>query len=46
MQLSELSLLFLLALICFNPSNIAIYAPMLIILLGAIQYKVYKDITE
>ena len=46
MQLSELSLLGLGALICFNPENISIYGPILVISLAAMQYKAYKDMVE
>ena len=46
MQLSELSLLGIGALICVNPANIAIYLPTLLITVAAVQYKAYKDMME
>jgi len=46
MQLSELSLLGLGALICINPANIAIYLPTLLITVAAVQYKAHKEINE
>ena len=46
MQLTEISLLSLGILICLNPTNIAIYLPILIISLAAMQFKAYQEINE
>jgi hypothetical protein len=46
MQLSELFILGLGALTLLNPTNIAIYLPILIISIAAIQYKAYQEINE
>ena len=43
MQSSELLPLALGCLLCFNPSNIAIYLPLLIISIGVIQYQNIKE---
>jgi len=46
MQLSELFILGLGALTLLNPTNIAIYLPILIISIAAIQFKAYQEINE
>ena len=46
MQLSELLLLGLGALTLLNPTNIAIYLPILIISIAAMQFKAYQEINE